>query len=396
MAFKPRLRHAVAGVGLLGKTKLPQRPDCLSRVGAGMTEISLPDPARDPAKLFSAALQKFERGKPALVMGHNDADGLSATAIFARALRTAGWRVETRTVGRGENPWSPEMAAELETPDWGGLIVTDLGLRAGKVGPASLSVVIVDHHVPQGFADGAALNAKTTIITGFGLDPIPTSSLLAYQCVSALGDAEDLLWLAALGVIGDMADKDFPELMAQAKPYGITALRDAASLVNAPRRAASGDSSPALALLMKANGPKEILSGSLPETAELFAAKEEVKAALEKAKRVPPRIVGDVALIQFSSPCQIHPLVAQSWRGRLKDKIVIAANTGYRPGWTHFAARTATDANLITFFAAHKPAGADEHYGGGHVQASGGALKPEQWKWFLDSINAAAAQEKAA
>ena len=360
-----------------------------------MTE-TLPAPAQDPETLFAAALRKFERVKPVLVMGHNDADGLSATVIFARALAGAGWNTQTRTLGRGENPWSPEISAELETENRGGLIVTDLGLRAGKIGPAGLPVAIVDHHVPQGFAGGAAPNVETTVITGFGLDPIPTSSLLAFQCVSALGDNTNLLWLAALGMIGDMADKDFPELMAQAKPYGITALRDAASLVNAPRRAASGDSSAALALLMKADGPKEVLSGSLPETAELLAAKEEVKAALEKAKRVPPKIVGDVALIQFSSPCQIHPLVAQSWRGRLKDKIVIAANTGYRPGWTHFAARTATGMDLIAFFAAHKPAGADEHYGGGHVQASGGALRPEQWKSFLGSIDATAAGEKAA
>jgi hypothetical protein len=80
-----------------------------------------------------------------------------------------------------------------------------------------------------------------------------------------------------------------------------------------------------------------------------------VKAELDVAKRVGPKVRDEVALIRFHSPCQIHPLVAQQWRGRLKDKIVLAANTGYRPGWVHFAARTGTDRNLIDFLAERRP-----------------------------------------
>ena len=101
---------------------------------------------------------------------------------------------------------------------------------------------------------------------------------------------EPLLWLAALGLIGDMAEKaGFPEMAEARARYGKTALRDAVSLVNAPRRSASADAGPALALLLKANGPKEIISGDHPETAALRAAREEVKAELEAAKRVGPR-----------------------------------------------------------------------------------------------------------
>ena len=48
--------------------------------------------------------------------------------------------------------------------------------------------------------------------------------------------------------------------------------------------------------------------------------------------------VGDVALIRLHSPCQVHPLVARTWRDRLPRSIVIAANTGYLPGRVNFAA----------------------------------------------------------
>ncbi|HEV7253728.1 MAG TPA: phosphoesterase [Mesorhizobium sp.] len=339
-------------------------------------------PKLDPPALFAGALQTFDRSKPVLVMGHFDADGLSATAIFLRALAAAGWRTEWRLVGRGENAWSAEMREELSRRhDLGGLIVTDLGTRAGSIAP-HVSTVVVDHHVPFGFLE------KAVTISGAAESPIPTSSLLAFRAAAALGDNSDLLWLCALGLIGDIAEDDgWPEMAEARTRYGVTALRNAVSLLNAPRRASRADARPALALLLKGEGPKDVTSGRFPETAELLAAKEEVKAELEKAKRVGPKVVGDVAIIRFASPCQIHPLVAQSWRGRLKDKIVIAANTAYAPDRVHFAARTSqADADLIGFFGKHRPPGGDEQYGGGHRQASGGALKPEDWNVLVRSL----------
>jgi single-stranded-DNA-specific exonuclease len=137
---------------------------------------------------------------------------------------------------------------------------------------------------------------------------------------------------------------------------------------------------------MKGDGPKDVTSGRFAETALLLAAKAEVRDALEGAKRTAPKVRGEVALIRFASPCQIHPLVAQQWRGRLKDKIVLAANTGYRPGWVHFAARTASGADLIDFLAARRPPGADDQYGNGHRQATGGALRPADWNDFVAEL----------
>jgi single-stranded-DNA-specific exonuclease len=344
-------------------------------------------PAADPktavCDTFRAALAGFRRDGPVLVMGHNDVDGLSATAILVRALRGGGWIATPRILGRGENPWSAEMAAELAGgPRLGGIVATDLGTRPGAI-KLGTPTVIVDHHVPAGTPEDA------TVITGHAFDPIPTSSLLAYWCAgAAVAEPAPLLWLAALGLIGDMAEKaGFPEMEAARRAYGITTLRDAVTLLNAPRRSASGDAGPALALLLKASGPKEITSGQRPETEALRAAREEVKAALEAAKRIGPKLRNGVALIRFHSACQIHPLVAQTWRGRFKDNIVLAANTGYRPGWVHFAARTAArDLDLIRFLSEHAPPGADENYGSGHRQATGGALRPGDWNHFIAGL----------
>jgi single-stranded-DNA-specific exonuclease len=343
-------------------------------------QMARPDLRSAAGAIFRSAVERFDPERPPLVLGHSDADGLSALAIFVQALDRAGRPADIRLVGKGENPWDAALRAELAERRPGGLIVTDLGVREGELAPG-VPTVIVDHHVPTG-APGEAV-----VISGNGHEPEPTSALLAYWCAQGLGEADDLLWLAALGLIGDMAEgAGFPEMEEAQRRYGKTALRDAVSLINAPRRAAAADAGPALALLLKGSGPKDVTSGRFPETEQLLAAKAEVKEALDAAKRIGPKVRGDVALIRFSSPCQIHPLIAQQWRGRLKDKIVIAANSGYRPGWVHFAARTATGRNLIEFMAEHRPPGADSHYGSGHVAASGGALRPSDWNHFVDAL----------
>lgn len=99
-----------------------------------------------------------------------------------------------------------------------------------------------------------------------------------------------------------------------------------------------------------------------------------------------PKVRDGVALIRFCSPTQIHPLVAQQWRGRLKNEIVLAANTGYREGWVHFAARSAKDVDLIAWLAGRRPEGADDHYGSGHRAATGGALRLPQWNAFVERL----------
>lgn len=331
------------------------------------------------AQAFQAAVATLDRSAPLLVLCHNDADGLAAGALFTRAFTAAGWKVHTRIVGRGESPWSDAMRAELAGVPAGGVIITDLGVQPSLPKPG-VPTIVVDHHIPGTPPPGAV------VVTGYGMDPIPTSSLLAYWCAGTLADPVDWLWIAALGLIGDMAeDAGFPE-MAEARRYGITALREAASLVNAPRRTASGDASPALALLMTAGGPHDITKGSTPEAAALRAAKAEVKAERDAVRRVAPKLRGEVALIRFSSPAQIHPLIAQQWRGRLRDAIVLAANTGYRPGWVHFAMRSARDRDLVAFLAEHRPPGADEAYGSGHRQATGGALRPADWNSFVRGL----------
>ncbi|MBV9748912.1 MAG: DHH family phosphoesterase, partial [Acetobacteraceae bacterium] len=247
------------------------------------------DPRAAAREAFAIALTGFDRGRPVLVLGHFDADGLAAVAILVRALGAAGWSAEPRITGKGETPWDCALQRELARRVPGGLIVTDLGTRAEPVLQGT-PTVIIDHHVPTGPAPGA------TVVSGHGLHPEPSSALLAWWCAEALGPQDDLLWLAALGLIGDMTDEGFPELAEAQARWGKTVLKDAVALINAPRRTAAADPSPALALLLRGDGPKAITKDPSPERDALIAAKAEVRDAVEAARRVAPRVQGDVAL----------------------------------------------------------------------------------------------------
>lgn len=329
-----------------------------------------------PAELWQGWLAALRPGLPVLVMSHDDADGLSSCALLLRGLERAGVSAVPRLVGRFESAWE----GPLVPGEWGGVAIADLGMMERLPHPG-VPTVVLDHHVPR---EGARPDA--VVIHGHGMDPQPNTSVLAHRAVQA---PPEEAWITALGVIGDMNEgAGFPELEeAKAQGAKITHLRDAASLINAPRRAANPDARPALDLLLKSDGPKDLLSGRHPETATLLAAKEEVRRESEAARKLAPRVQGDVALIRLHSACQIHPLVAQSWARRLAPKIVIAANSGFRPGWVHFAARTAGGQDLVRFFRERTPeGGATAHYGGGHAGASGGALPEPVWERLAASL----------
>jgi len=230
------------------------------------------------------------------------------------------------------------------------------------------------------------------VISGHADAPIPTSSLLAYACAAALGPADDLAWLAGIGLVGDLGERaataDFPETMGPLrKAHTAKALREAVSLVNAPRRSASGDAGPALRMLLRAHGPRDIVGGIEPDAALLHAARAEVKAAVEAARTVPPLFAGPVALIRCDSPCQIHPLVAQSWIHRLRRQVVIGANAGFRAGYVHFAVRSLAVPDLIGFLEERAPPlGPDDQFAQGHRRATGGQVRVETWNRFADGL----------
>jgi single-stranded-DNA-specific exonuclease len=304
-------------------------------------------------------------------------DGLAASVIATRCFERLECEVWTYIVKKGENAWSPSMLDQVTAWRAQAMVVVDLGSRSDRL--LDIPTLLIDHHKPTGVPDGA------TLISGYGWDPTPSSGLLAYWCAESVGVEQGLGWLAAASMLADYGSTSaFPETKAAVKAVGSKTLRKVTTLLNVPRRTAAGDANPTLQMLLRAPNAASVLQP--PNEELLLAAKAEVDTVLQRARKVAPRFAGDIALISVNEECQVHPLVAQTWRNRLPKQIVMCANFGYLPGRVNFAVRTARADNLIDLLQKHRPAGAGDDYGRGHDKATGGSLTVDQWDDFIASF----------
>ncbi|MGZ8455579.1 MAG: DHH family phosphoesterase [Gemmatirosa sp.] len=340
----------------------------------------------------AAFLDARPRDARLVVYCHFDADGLAAGALFGRALARLGF-VDVRVVasGRSESAFSDTARDRLRALEPDALVVTDLGVSAEGV-LAGVPTLYVDHHQPIGWpADPAAV-----VVSGYGWEPIPCSAWLAWELLAPVAlDAgapiDDLLWLGAVGTISDLGEKaPWAELPGARKRWTAKWLKEAVVLANAARRASAFDVETPLAMLLAADHPRALAEDDAAGAGRLRAYRAEVNAALAEARRAAPTFArdgGPWALVRMHSACQIHPLIAQQWRGRLPGHAVIAANTGFLADAVAFSARTARrDLNLPALLRATGVGDGSGRFGHGHDQASGGHLAPPAFARLLVAL----------
>ena len=323
---------------------------------------------------FEAFIAALPEGRAA-ILSDGDVDGLGAACVVWNAL---GDREKVfLTPPKGRNAFGPDGAALVAAHHPASLFVLDLGVSPFVIAPG-VPTLILDHHHPRGEPEGA------TVLTGYGLDPVPTSSLLAWRVAGTEANA----WKANVGNRGDLGPAA-PEI-DEARAGGTKKAFDAAkSLLNSAKRSSDPDRAvpAAFRVLVASSSPKEVIeaTGEDAETLRHFA--DEVKSELGEAKKVGPKFskTEPLAMIRFSSPARVHPLIAQQWRGRLPKFAVIAANDGYVPGRTNFSIRTSADVDLLALLARHGAAlGIDEpEYGHGHHAATGGSLPTEVFERLI-------------
>lgn len=316
-----------------------------------------------------------------VLLCHSDADGLSAGVILCRALERSGRQhVKLLTTGKGESAWSERSVERVAHARPGALFVVDLGSRPKPIFPG-IPTLLIDHHRSLGVPPGAVL------VSSYKWRPSPCTSDLAFWLASTQADVGDLDWIAAVGIIGDLGHHATLAPLPQAKRrYGSKVLQETTTLVNAARRSASGDASVALAALLRAHEPAEIAHGHLAEARELADMRQAFDQAVKRAKRAGPVFSRRVALICVSSPYQVHPILAQIWRGRLPDHIVMVANEGYLPGRVNFSVRTSLDVSLLDFMQAFRQGLDATEFGYGHDKATGGSLSADDWKRLLATM----------
>jgi single-stranded-DNA-specific exonuclease len=294
------------------------------------------------------------------VVPHTDADGLAAGAL---ALRARGEGADAAILlRRGETPFGP--AAPLPP---GSVAVLDWGVRR-VLRPG----VLVDHHAPE-----TEPGPDQVVLSGYGETPETTTAALVRRILP-----EAPGWLAAVGAVGDLGDAGFALPECEGAPRG--AVRKLVPLVNAPRRLPGGPVRDALALLVESASPEAALRD--PRIARLEEARDEWRSELERVRRTAPAVGRNVAVVRFSSPAQVHPLVAVQWQRRLAPRPVLAANDGYLPGRVNFSIRGGSG-DLRRLLREALPE-ADGEFAHGHDRATGGSLEPALFELLLERLDA--------
>jgi single-stranded-DNA-specific exonuclease len=328
-----------------------------------------------------AAARRFlehSRGR-IVVASHNDVDGLAAAVIVLRALAASRVEAVPLPARRGEHVHRDSMRARIRALRPGSLVVLDMGSRPGPILPG-VPTLVIDHHVPSGVPEGALL------LNGFDREPVAPTSVLAFTVCRGLPGVANAAWIAALGAIADLGTAAPFASLLSLNPRG-NAWSAAVSLLNAGRRAPQDDAMTALHVLDAAADIDDIVRGGVPGVDRLQEYKRVVHAEVSRCSRVPPRLIGDAALIRFSSAAQVHPLVATRWSRRLAPAVVIAANDGFLPGRVNFAVRNATGIDLLQWLQhlPFAPSPAAE-YANGHPRATGGSLPVDEFETFLQAL----------
>ncbi len=344
-------------------------------------EVSVPPNLEAAQEIFKNIISNIEKNQHIVILHDSDADGVTAGVILQIILQRTGFVQVTRIIpDRERNAWAPSNRDKIKAaaPDY--LFVLDLGCQAEPIIP-DIPTCFIDHHRPEG------IPPNSTLITAYTWVPIPNTSLIVYSLCTAIADALLLDWIAAIGTISDLGEKAPFEILAIAKSkYTAKYLKEATTLINASRRAADYNPEIAAKVLLTHNSPRDIVNSATPEVEQLRTAREQVKVEMEKARKAAPTFAGNVALIRINSPCQIHPLIAQSWRARLPKYIVIVANEGYIPGRVNFSARTDSGINVLDFLRNVGLPEGEGSYGHGHDFASGGSLPIARWHELLNKL----------
>lgn len=335
----------------------------------------------EASRAFTEFVNALERDEQTVALHDSDADGVTAGVVWQRAFERLNFtKVKRVAPDRERNAWTEANKERIRAEAPASLFVMDLGSQDEPLIPG-VPTCLIDHHRPEGVPPGALL------LSAYTWDPVPNTSLLVWELCGAVIDVSDLDWIAAIGVISDLGEKAPFAMLGEAKRrYTAKYLKEATTLINAARRAARYDPELAARALLSHPTPRDLVNSSESEVEQLKVARAEVKAAMDEAKKAAPVFSGRVALIRLNSPCQIHPLIAQIWRTRLPQYIVMAANEGYLPGRVNFSVRAAGDVNVLDFLQSQQLSAGEGSYGKGHDQASGGSLPFDRWHELLTKL----------
>ncbi len=310
---------------------------------------------------LNASLEEWSRRYPGQVTAVHDfdADGLCAAALWKLRLGGSTQVVTGRqSLPNLQNPAQLVYLLDLSCPE--------------KTFPWPSPTVVIDHHpLPQQPPPNTLLLHRHDRCT----------SWLTHELLWGEADSQHA-WIAVLGILSDLGDSNPSQLLqSQLQRWGLNPLRQLTSLVNSAHRAA-GDCDQALLALTLHDSPSQMLRSEHPSVVYLRDCQRKVRKRLGQAKQVPAVKRGQVALVQFSSDCPIQSVIAQIWKSRLADHVVVAANCRNDLAQVQVSARSRGSLDAIQIL------GQIGLTVRGHAQSAGAVLEPSEWEKFLEKFYA--------
>ncbi|MDA8091852.1 MAG: single-stranded-DNA-specific exonuclease RecJ [Nitrospiraceae bacterium] len=207
------ISNILARILINRQIKTPEAVKSFLETGAN----SLPDPfalkgVKEAVEIINRAKAS---GKPVLVHGDYDVDGISSTAIMVDALNRCGLQTGYFIPNRFEHGYGfhkegVERALQMGA---GLLVTTDCGITAFETAELAakngLEVIITDHHEPVRDAEGNPVTPRCGALINPKLTPGETElsgAGVAFKMAQALlgDDALTCLDLAALGTLADL------------------------------------------------------------------------------------------------------------------------------------------------------------------------------------------------
>ncbi len=295
---------------------------------------------------------------PSLAVHDFDADGLTSAALWKLACQ-----------GELEVTPSRQALPSLDKPCQL-VYLLDISCPEDRF-PWDSPTIVIDHHLPP------AVPPPCLMLNGHDWQPRICTSLLTHWLF--FGDHSQHAWIAAAGALSDLGDKaNFELLQKPLDQWGSQKMRNLTSLINSAHRA-EGDCSQVITALLEHTDPGHLLRSDHSSVVYMRECQEKVRGRLGAAKTAAPKFFGNLAVIQFSSDCPVQSIIAQIWRTRLPNYVVLVANLRKDRPQVQLSARSKAPLSAIEQLASR---GLTLR---GHPGSAGTVLTPSQWQSFLEN-----------
>ncbi|MBF0358644.1 MAG: FAD-dependent oxidoreductase [Magnetococcales bacterium] len=154
--------------------------------------------------------------REAVVVHHNDGDGITSGTILKTALERSGWQVTAIAVEKLYTQVLEMIFAKFSIPiffvDVGGGAIPEMA----KLNSAKTTVVVIDHHHTEASGDISEANIYNLCSETFGISG--EEHVCAAGVVWAFSRVldktnDDLAWIAVVGALADRQDRSFGRLI---------------------------------------------------------------------------------------------------------------------------------------------------------------------------------------